>query len=113
LKIGDDSHINVWNAPWIRSLPTLKPSTIPPPSMAELFFNNLLNLDLSSWNNDLIHSIFTYQDATTILAIPLGNRALVDTYVWQHTVDGSYSVKSAYTHCMTLATNISDAADLE
>ena len=36
---------------------------------------------------------------------------MVDTYVWQHTVDGSYSVKSAYMHCMTLAANMSNVAD--
>jgi len=106
-KIGDGSHINVWNDPWIRSLPTLKPSIIPSPSMAELFVNNLFNPDMSSWNNDLIHSIFNFQDATAILSITLRNITLVDTYVWQHTVNGSYSVKSAYTHCMTLVANMS------
>jgi ribonuclease HI len=90
--------------------PSLKPSTIPSPSMAELTVNSLLNPDLSSWNNDFIHSIFNSQDATAILSIPLRNRTLVDTYVWQHTADGSYSVKSAYTHCMTLAANMSNTA---
>jgi len=109
-RIDDGSRINVWNTPWIRSLPTLRPSTIPPPFMGELLVQNLVNLDRISWNNVLVHAIFNYNDAAAILAIPLRNRNLVDSYVWQFMVDGSYSVKLAYSHCISLETNVTDAA---
>jgi len=82
-RIGDGSHINVWNAHYIRSLPTLRPSTIPSPYMGELVVQNLLNPDRISWNNVLVYAIFNYNDTATILAIPLRNRNLVDSYVWQ------------------------------
>lgn len=99
-KIGDGSQINIWTSPWIRSVPTLKPSTPPSPNTEELSVKDLLNHDLVSWNSDLIHSIFNYTDAAAIISIPLRERQLVDSCVWNHTVDGAYSVKSAYNLCM-------------
>lgn len=46
------------------------------------------------------HSIFNYTDASAIISIPLRERQLVDSCVWNHTVDGAYSVKSVYNLCM-------------
>jgi len=49
-KIGDGSKVNVWNMPWIRSLPSLKPSTPPPLYFEDLTVNYLMNPGSTSWN---------------------------------------------------------------
>ena len=102
-KIGDGSKINVWSMPWIRSLPSLKPSTSPPPHMEDLTVRVLLSSDLSTWDANVVNSVFSFADAAAILNIPLRHRAHDDIRVWQHTIDGSYSVKSAYNSCIALA----------
>jgi len=101
-KIGDGSNINVWSMPWIRNFPSLKPSPPPPPHYEELSVNALLNPGLNSWNNTLVHSLFNATDAAAILSIPLYARTRTDVRVWKATVDGAYSVKSAYRTCSDL-----------
>ena len=78
-------------------------STTPSPNIEELFIKDLLNPNLVSLNSELIHSIFNFTDVAVILSILLRERHLEDTYVWNHTMDGAYSVKSAYNVCMTMA----------
>ena len=106
-KVGDGSQIRVWTDPWIRTLPSLKPSTPPPNNMEDLSVHDLMNNDMSSWNSDLIHTIFNFQDAMAILSTLFRDRNLVDSPVWKYSVDGSYTVKSAYSQCMSLAAEIS------
>jgi ribonuclease HI len=101
-KIGDGSKIKVWSMPWLRDLPSLKPSTPPPPTYEDLTVNHLMLPDISSWNHDLVHSLFNPDDAAAILSTPLYNRRSEDTFIWKATVDGSYSVKSAYRICIDL-----------
>jgi hypothetical protein len=42
--------------------------------------------------------------SNTILNIPLPTRNLADVRVWHQTMDGIYTVKSAYRRCMSIAT---------
>jgi hypothetical protein len=102
-KIGDGTQINVWTAPWIRTLPGLKPSTPPLPNTEDVTVHDLLNPDLLSWNSAVIHNLFSIQDATAVLNIPLPVRNLSDARVWNYSVDGVYTVKTAYRRCMSLA----------
>jgi hypothetical protein len=98
-KIGDGSRIKVWSTPWLRDLPTLKPSTPPLPNFEDLTVNHLMLPDLSSWNYNLVQSLFNPSDAAAILSTPLYNRRKDDTCIWKATVDGSYSVEMAYRIC--------------
>jgi len=107
-NIGVRSQINVWLVPWIRSLPALKPSTHIPRTMEALVVQDVLNPNFASWNSNFINSTFNYQDASDILAIPPRIISLVGSYVWKHAIDGSYTIESAYTHYMSLATIVDD-----
>lgn len=102
-KIGDGTQINVWTAPWIRTLSGLKPSTPPLPNTEDVIVCDLLNPDLLSWNFAVIHNLFSTQEATAILNIPLHVCNLADARVWQYSVDGVYTVKTTYRRCMSLA----------
>jgi len=100
-KIGNGSKINVWTMPWIRGLPSLKPSTTPP-----LHYNDLtvahLHTGMNSWNHALVPSLFNPSDVAAILATPLYSTQREDTRISKASVDGSYSVKSAYCICIDL-----------
>ena len=101
-KIGDGTKINFWNMSWIRSLPSLKPSTIPPPHYKDLTVSHLLNSGMNSWNQMIVQSIFNHSDASAILATPFYSRTMEDTRIWKASINGSYSVKTAYRICMDL-----------
>jgi len=73
-KIGDGSKINVWHMPWLRNLPSLKPSIPPPPDYEDLKFIHLMIPRSAYWNHNLMHSIFHHVDTAAILSIPLYNR---------------------------------------
>nr|ABN08723.1 Polynucleotidyl transferase, Ribonuclease H fold [Medicago truncatula] len=102
MEIGDGSKINLWTMPWIRNLPSHKPSTPMPAHHEDLTVNYLLNLEGLSWNQQIVTSIFNPQDAAAILSIPLHNRLLSDTRIWKTTTTGNYTVKSAYRICSDL-----------
>jgi hypothetical protein len=57
---------------------------------------------LHTWNSSLINNIFSISDASAICGLPLHTCNLHDTRVWHHSADGIYTVKSAYTLCMSL-----------
>ncbi|RHN55891.1 putative RNA-directed DNA polymerase [Medicago truncatula] len=105
-KIGDGSQINVWSMPWIRNLPTLKPSTPPLLHHADLTVSYLLNSDGNSWNIPIVQSLFNSVDAEAIVSMPLFPRTATDQRIWKATANGSYTVKSAYRLCSDLITAI-------
>jgi hypothetical protein len=80
-KIGDGTQINVWTAPWIQSLPGLKPSTPPLPNMKDLIMHDLLKPNSLSWNFVLVHNLFSTKEAVAILIIPLHVPNLADACV--------------------------------
>jgi len=101
-KTRDGTKINIWNMPWIRSLPSLKPSTTRPPHYEDLTVSHLINTGMNSWNQMIVQSIFNHSDASAILATPLYSRMMEDTRIWKASIDGSYSIKTAYHICTDL-----------
>lgn len=101
-KIGDNTKINGWDMPWIRNLPSLKPSTTPPLHDEDQYVSHLINTVTNSWNRMIVQSIFNHFDASLILTAPLYSGMMGDTHIWKASVDGSYSVKTAYRICMDL-----------
>jgi hypothetical protein len=101
-KIGDGSKINVWNMPWLHNLPSLKPSTPPPPNYEDLKVSDLMIPGSTYWNHNFVHSLFNDGDAPAILSTPLYNRQREDSRIWKATNDGSYSVKSTYRICIDI-----------
>ncbi|KAG7593529.1 Ribonuclease H-like superfamily [Arabidopsis thaliana x Arabidopsis arenosa] len=48
------------------------------------------------WNLDLLSSLFTEETVKQIVQIRPGGRNSVDSFAWDYSVDGQYTVKSAY-----------------
>jgi len=101
-KIGDNTKINVRDISWIRSLPSLKPSTTSLLHYDDLSVSHLINTGTNSSNRMIMQSIFNHFDASAILTNPLYSRMMEDTCIWKASVDGSYSVKPTYRILMDL-----------
>jgi len=90
--------------PWIHTLSTLKPTTLPLVHHEDIIVNYLLNPGWNSWNIPLVQSLFNPLDVASILSMPLFTRDYTDGRIWKATVDGTYTVKSAYRICLDIIT---------
>ncbi|KAL5567427.1 hypothetical protein UlMin_030591 [Ulmus minor] len=60
----------------------------------------------SRWrDSDFIRNLFGAEVAHNILSIPVGSLDHEDVFIWHHTRDGEYSVKSGYKSALTLMDN--------
>ncbi|CAN6562972.1 unnamed protein product [Malus baccata var. baccata] len=67
--------------------------------------SDLIDQESSSWKVDLISANFQRDDVREILSIPLSKTGSRDRFVWHHTVNGIYSVRSGYGVAMDLMDN--------
>ena len=94
-RIGNGEITNIWSDNWIprenmkRPLTSLK--SVPPTKVSEL-----INSTTSSWDEQLVRSVFIPIDAEAILAIPLCTRQVEDFWAWSEDRRGIFTVRSAY-----------------
>ena len=48
------------------------------------------------WKLDLVREIFTVADASLVTSIYLSKQIISDKLIWKHSVNGMFTVKSAY-----------------
>ncbi|XVE92072.1 hypothetical protein REPUB_Repub01dG0066000 [Reevesia pubescens] len=58
--------------------------------------SDLIDSTTSTWNRDLVTTLFNEEDARSICSIPLSIIKPPDLLTWQYEQDGDYSVRSAY-----------------
>jgi hypothetical protein len=56
----------------------------------------LIDQDTYWWNKSLIDNIFTETDSVTIQPIPVSYTNRPDIQIWRRTLNGVFSVRSAY-----------------
>ncbi|KAK5792927.1 hypothetical protein PVK06_034058 [Gossypium arboreum] len=94
-RIRNGAKMNIWNDPWL-----------PGPGNGRLLVTNidirwstvsqLINVDSSTWNKELILNFCDDFQARRIFHIPLASSCLPDSLVWRHDPSGEYSAKSGY-----------------
>ncbi|KAL0348001.1 UNVERIFIED_CONTAM: hypothetical protein Sangu_1027900 [Sesamum angustifolium] len=65
--------------------------------------SDLNDPNTKGWNNSLVQSLFWPEEAASILAVPLSAIGGEDFFVWHHTANGRFSVRSAYHVAVALA----------
>lgn len=94
-RIGNGETTNIWSENWIlgenmkRPLTSLMPA--PPSKVSEL-----INSTTSSWNEQLVRSIFISIDAEAVFAIPLFTWKVECFWAWSEDRRGIFIVRSAY-----------------
>lgn len=95
-RIGDDSNINLWTDPWLQRENNCYPSSPTVVGLENLRVIDIIQHDTKGCNMDLVNNIFNEEDADIVSKTPLLPQILEDKLIWASTIDGSYSVKSAY-----------------
>ncbi|KAL6204999.1 hypothetical protein ACLB2K_022265 [Fragaria x ananassa] len=93
--IGDGLTVDVVSDAWIPRTINFKPNelTMMPPHITKV--HDLISPS-GGWNNALISTLFSAEDATAIAAIPLPSHEVTDRIVWHLEKSGIFSVKTAY-----------------
>ncbi|CAN1814412.1 Putative ribonuclease H protein At1g65750 [Linum perenne] len=99
-RIGDGKNISVWKDPWLKEDDR---SYIVSPVVQDL--ENLRVADLwipgtRSWDEELLEELFLPEDVAAIMRIMPPVEISSDTRIWRVSMDGNYSVKSAYRELM-------------
>ncbi|KAA3453417.1 reverse transcriptase [Gossypium australe] len=94
-RIGRGDRVNIWNAPWLpgRENNRLSGHDI---RIGWTTVNQLMQSDSTTWNDELIRSLFDEETASRIRSIPFVGSSLEDTLVWKFEGSGAYSVRSGY-----------------
>jgi hypothetical protein len=90
------SNFNVWNEPWVPSLPSFKHvPCLPGPILPNMVISDLIDSHTKSWKSDFIFHHFDVASATSILNIHI-LREPSKPWFWASNASGLFSVGSAY-----------------
>ncbi|KAL4273917.1 hypothetical protein GQ457_13G010390 [Hibiscus cannabinus] len=94
-RVGDGQSIDIWSEAWITGTSS---GRVESSVTNGQFFRvvDLIETSTHTWNEDLIRSIFSNQEALNILRIPLPHRSIPDFRIWRGDRSGLYSVRSGY-----------------
>ncbi|XP_060965512.1 uncharacterized protein LOC133034440 [Cannabis sativa] len=95
-SVGNGSSINVLNEPWLpdHQQPVVISSH---PALQQAKVCNIMSMDSSSWDEDILKDLFEERDQRLIRQIPLNINHTSDSLCWFNEPNGMYSVRSAYT----------------
>jgi hypothetical protein len=97
ISISNGLNIDVWNSPWIPTLPNFKPRPnvnlleLPPFIVAELILPSV-----RYWNLQLLYDLFDPDSIQNILNIHIPQVISFDKWSWAPSPSGLFSVKSAH-----------------
>ena len=80
-----------------------QPFVLPPNLLLYLLMLRSPCLHTAAWRIDMVQQLFSPNDATAILSIPLSYRLPIDRLVWAYTPRGVFTVRSAYKVVITMA----------
>lgn len=106
-KIGNGLDTKVWDEPWLPTNPARPPSHVGQHRDEDLRVYHLINEQDHSCNLDLLNEFVIAEDITSITSLCLSRTGRHDSYCWDHTKSGLYTVKSGYTVAHDLYSPIS------
>ena len=92
-KIGNGHDTKVWDEPWHPSTPARPPLNVGNFRDEELRVHHLIDQQNQSWNMELLNEL----DIQRVTSLRLSRTGRHDSYCWDFTKSGLYTVKSGYT----------------
>lgn len=95
-KIGNGESAKVWGDNWVPLHNGFKILTKEMEPFSIRHVKDLINMDSSSWDTEILNNLFLPIDKDHIEQIPIINTTNIDEYMWMHEPTGVYTVKSGY-----------------
>ncbi|XP_060959451.1 uncharacterized protein LOC133030657 [Cannabis sativa] len=99
-RIGAGLSVQITSDPWLPIVDRASPIPVVP-GLEHFTVNSLFQINNRSWDVDVVRDLFSPEDASIILGIPLSS-VDADTWYWVAEKNGFYSVRSAYHLLQTL-----------
>jgi len=95
-RVGDGRKIKVWGDKWLPTPSTFSVQSIPKRLNGNSQVADLIDQDTMRWKVEFIQAEFMEEEAQVISGIPLNPLRSEDKLIWRCTVNGDFSVRSAY-----------------
>ncbi|XP_035543621.1 uncharacterized protein LOC118347698 [Juglans regia] len=95
-RVGDGSKIKIWGEKWLPSPSSFSIQSPISVLQAEAKVEELIDKQKGEWREDLIRTMFSFNEAEQILSIPLSRGLVQDKLFWGSSKIGEFSVGSAY-----------------
>ncbi|XP_060963958.1 uncharacterized protein LOC115723947 [Cannabis sativa] len=99
-RIGGGLSVQITSDPWLPIVDRATPIPVVP-GLEHFTVNSLFQVNNRSWDVDVVRDLFSPEDASIILGIPLSS-VDADTWYWVAEKNGFYSVRGAYHLLQTL-----------
>ncbi|XP_048608961.1 uncharacterized protein LOC125584486 [Brassica napus] len=95
-KIHSGYEVKVWEDPWIPTTPARPARPVAPVMNPNMRVSDLINQDLKEWNVELLEDYVHPVDIPLICSMAISSTHRRDTFCWNYTRTGQYTVKSGY-----------------
>lgn len=95
-KVGNGEKINIWGQKWLQTPSTFRVQSPISILDANAKVSELIDDDLKEWNEGLVKTIFSKDEAEHICGIPISTMGVEDKMIWGPSCKGVFSIKSAY-----------------
>ncbi|XP_056855051.1 uncharacterized protein LOC130504459 [Raphanus sativus] len=95
-KIHSGNEVKVWEDPWIPLNPARPAIPIAPVMNPNMRVSDLINQELKEWDVNLLEQYVRSDDIPLIRSLAVSTSHRPDTFCWNFTRHGQYTVKSGY-----------------
>ncbi|XP_048623794.1 uncharacterized protein LOC125592583 [Brassica napus] len=95
-KIHSGYEVKVWEDPWIPSNPARPAAPIAPVMNPNMRVSDLIDQGLKDWDVGLLENYVHPEDIPLIRSLAISSTHRRDTFCWNFTRSGQYTVKSGY-----------------
>ncbi|XP_048591584.1 uncharacterized protein LOC125576203 [Brassica napus] len=95
-KIHSGYEIKVWEDQWIPTIPARPATPVAPVMHPNMRVSDLINQELKEWDVGLLENYVHPDDIPLIRSMAISSAHRRDTFCWNYTKNGQYTVKSGY-----------------
>ncbi|XP_048622886.1 uncharacterized protein LOC106383217 [Brassica napus] len=95
-KIHSGYEIKVWEDQWIPTIPARPATPVAPVMHPNMRVSDLINQELKEWDVGLLENYVHPDDIPLIRSMAISSTHRRDTFCWNYTKNGQYTVKSGY-----------------
>ncbi|XP_013617255.1 PREDICTED: uncharacterized protein LOC106323722 [Brassica oleracea var. oleracea] len=95
-KIGNGHTTKVWEEPWLPTQPSRAPLCIDNVRDEDFRVHHLIDAQNQSWNLEILNAVITAEDIPRVTSLRVSRTGRYDSYSWDFTKSGVYSVRSGY-----------------
>lgn len=95
-RVGNGSNIKIWEDKWFNESQWEKPFSPKLENCPLQKVNELLHPSEGGWNKELLKQLFTEEEVTNIIQIPVSSLGTKDRLIWMPSRNGQYTVTTGY-----------------